>query len=60
MIKCYRLNSIFSFKREPYRDAFLFEKAIKTDIYAGRFALLNFLAEKRYDIVNKIGNPLLL
>jgi hypothetical protein len=26
-------------KREPYREAFLYEKALKTDIYAVRFAL---------------------
>jgi hypothetical protein len=26
-------------KREPYREAFLYEKAIKTDIFAVRFAL---------------------
>jgi hypothetical protein len=26
-------------KRKPYREAFLFEKALKTDIYAVRFAL---------------------
>ena len=27
-------------KREPYRDAFSYEKEIKTDIYAIRFAFL--------------------
>jgi hypothetical protein len=27
-------------KREPYRDAFLHEKAINTDIYAVRFVLI--------------------
>jgi hypothetical protein len=27
-------------KREPYREAFLYEKALKTDIYAVRLALI--------------------
>ena len=26
-------------RREPYRDAFLYEKSLKIDIYAERFAL---------------------
>jgi hypothetical protein len=26
-------------KREPYREAFLYEKALKTDFYTVRFAL---------------------
>jgi hypothetical protein len=34
-------------KREPYRDAFLYEKAIKKDIYAARFALTALLSFKK-------------
>jgi hypothetical protein len=33
-------------KREPHREAFLYEKAIKTDIYAVRFALLTVFSFK--------------
>jgi hypothetical protein len=33
-------------KREPYRDAFLYEKALKTDIYAVRFALIALFSFK--------------
>jgi hypothetical protein len=34
-------------KREPYRKAFLYEKAIKTDICAVRFALTALLSLKK-------------
>jgi 3-methyladenine DNA glycosylase Tag len=34
-------------KREPYRDAFLYEKAKKTDICAVRFALKTVLSFKK-------------
>ena len=34
-------------KREPYRDAFLYEKALKTDIYAVRFALTALFSFKK-------------
>jgi len=34
-------------KREPYRDMFLYEKAIKTDIYAERFALTALFSFKK-------------
>jgi hypothetical protein len=54
-------------KREPYREAFLYEKALKTDICAVRFALtafltlrfalLTFLAEKRRILGRKNGTP---
>jgi hypothetical protein len=59
-------------KREPYREAFLYEKALKTDICAVRFALtalfsfilntvrfalLTFLAEKRRILGKKNGTP---
>jgi hypothetical protein len=33
--------------RTAYRDAFLYEKAIKTDIYAVRFALLTLFSFKK-------------
>jgi hypothetical protein len=33
-------------KRELYRDAFLYEKALKTDIYAERFALTALFSSK--------------
>ena len=34
-------------KREPYRDAFLYEKALKTDIYAVRFAFITVFGFKK-------------
>jgi hypothetical protein len=34
-------------KREPYRDAFLYEKALKTDICAVRFALTALFSFKK-------------
>ena len=34
-------------KREPYREAFSYEKAIKTDICAVRFALLTLFSFKK-------------
>jgi hypothetical protein len=34
-------------KREPYRDAFLYEKALKTDIYAVRFTLTALFCFKK-------------
>jgi hypothetical protein len=34
-------------KREPYRDAFLYENALKTDIYAVRFALTALFSFKK-------------
>jgi hypothetical protein len=34
-------------KREPYREAFLYEKAIKTDIYAVRRALITVFSLKK-------------
>jgi hypothetical protein len=34
-------------KREPYRDAFLYEKALKTDIYAVRFTLTALFSFKK-------------
>ncbi len=33
-------------KREPFRDAFLYEKSVKIDIYAVRYALTALLALK--------------
>jgi hypothetical protein len=33
-------------KREPYREAFLYEKALKTDICAVRFALITVFSLK--------------
>ena len=39
MFPFYRFNANFSFKREPYRDEFLYEKSLKIDIFAERFAL---------------------
>ena len=36
-------------KREPYRDAFLFEKSLKIDIYAERFALLALFSCKKWN-----------
>jgi hypothetical protein len=45
------LKSLFRWnlleKREPYRDAFLYEKALKTDIYAVRFALTALFSFKK-------------
>jgi hypothetical protein len=34
-------------KREPYLDAFLYEKALKTDIYAVRLALITVFSFKK-------------
>jgi hypothetical protein len=34
-------------KREPYREAFLYEKALKTDICAVRFALITVFSFKK-------------
>jgi hypothetical protein len=34
-------------KREPYREAFLYEKALKTDIYAVHFALTALFSFKK-------------
>jgi hypothetical protein len=34
-------------KREPYREAFLYEKALKTDICAVRFALTALFSFKK-------------
>jgi hypothetical protein len=34
-------------KREPEREAFLYEKAIKTDIFAVRFALTALFSFKK-------------
>jgi hypothetical protein len=34
-------------KREPFREAFLYEKAIKTDIYAVRFAIITVFSFKK-------------
>jgi hypothetical protein len=34
-------------KREPYREAFLYEKALKTDIFAVRFALKTVFSFKK-------------
>jgi hypothetical protein len=34
-------------KREPYRDAFLYENAFNTDIYAVRFALITVFSFKK-------------
>jgi hypothetical protein len=34
-------------KREPYREVFLYEKALKTDIYAVRFALITVFSFKK-------------
>jgi hypothetical protein len=34
-------------KREPYREAFLSEKALETDIYAVRFALITVFSFKK-------------
>ena len=34
-------------KREPYRETFLYEKAIKTDIYAERFTLITVFSFKK-------------
>jgi hypothetical protein len=34
-------------KREPFREAFLYEKALKTDIYAVRFALTALFSFKK-------------
>jgi hypothetical protein len=45
-----RLNAIFSYKlekREPYCEALLYEKAIKTDIYTVRFALITVFSFKK-------------
>jgi hypothetical protein len=33
-------------KREPYREAFLYEKALKPTIYAVRFALITVFSFK--------------
>jgi hypothetical protein len=34
-------------KREPFREAFLYEKAIKTDIFAVRFAQITAFSFKK-------------
>jgi hypothetical protein len=34
-------------KREPFREAFLYEKALKTDIYAVRFTLTALFSFKK-------------
>jgi hypothetical protein len=34
-------------KRKPYREAFLYEKALKKDIYAVRFALTALFSFKK-------------
>jgi hypothetical protein len=34
-------------KREPYRDAFLYKKAIKTDICVVRFAFITVFSFKK-------------
>jgi hypothetical protein len=34
-------------KREPYREAFLYGKALKTNIYAVRFALITVFSFKK-------------
>jgi hypothetical protein len=34
-------------KREPYREAFSYEKALKADIYAVRFALTELFSFKK-------------
>jgi hypothetical protein len=60
MFSFYRLNAIFSLKRdqyraitltvekcEPFRDAFLYEKAKNTDIYAVRFELITVFSFKK-------------
>jgi hypothetical protein len=48
-------------KQEPYREAFLYEKALKTDIYAVCFALTALFSVRygtaRHGIVDKIGLP---
>ena len=45
------LNTLFWWnlleKREPYRDALLYEKALKSDIYAVRFALTALFSFKK-------------
>jgi hypothetical protein len=34
-------------KREPFREAFLYEKVLKTDIYAVQFALITVFSFKK-------------
>ena len=36
-------------KREPYRDEFLYEKSLKIDIYAKRFALIALFSCKMWN-----------
>ena len=36
-------------KREPYRDEFLYEKSLKIDIYAERFALIALFSYKKWN-----------
>ena len=36
-------------KREPYRDEFLYEKSLKIDIYAERFALIALFSCKKWN-----------
>ena len=48
MFPNYRLNANWCLleKHEPYRDAFLYEKASKTDIYATRFPLVTVFSRR--------------